>query len=127
MRRLALTLVLLIWPMTGQCEVIPALQEGATDANARYSVRHQRVKSSRQHRHHSRRTSAGGKSIRDVLHSSGSVSFVHRQPPILFPYTTGTSVLDAFEGRRPAIDMDSCSNPWRDIVFNMKVDALAAY
>jgi hypothetical protein len=123
MRRLALTIVVLLWPMTGQCEVTTAQQEGASNANARYrTYRHSR-------RHHRKHvvddTAIRDDSSRARSGSARSVDFSVRHDPIRYPWTTGTSILDAFEGRRPAIDMDSCSNPWRDIVFTSSVDALA--
>lgn len=122
---IAAAIAVIFTPMTGQCDVTPALKEGAMNAHARY--RTHRYKS-----HHHRRHVVDHHRIRDGNPSSSSrssrgLAFGVRHDPIVFLYTTGTTILDSFEGRRPAIEPNSCADSIRILDYNIMVDALARY
>lgn len=46
----------------------------------------------------------------DAMGSYGSTGF-HTQKAVVFPYATGTSILDAYTGREPIISASSCAYP----------------
>lgn len=76
-----------------------------TSANARY-VRHHR------HRGHHRDPVYNpdrGRISPDTAVVKASWPYV--QEKVIFPYATGTSILDDYSGRRPVISGASCANP----------------
>lgn len=123
-------LVLLSWPVIGRCDDAQPLKTEKYDALARYRSHVHRNARHSKHRYRS-----------DVVHRNTTLyepprgdapamvkgSFEERRPAIRYPYTTGTSILDAFEGRRPAIDDNSCLSPVRDIQYLTALDAMARY
>lgn len=126
--------VVLSWPVIGQCDDARRLTLGEYDAvrnsNARYerTSRRHHVRSRTRHRSDDVQRST---SIYEPDLSSPPAmvkgSFEERRPAIRYPYTTGTSILDAFEGRRPAIDDNSCLSPVRDLQYLTALDAMARY
>lgn len=50
----------------------------------------------------------------EKAHASTDGRSLSQQEPIRFPYTTGTTILDAFEGRKPVIGRSDCAYPGQD-------------
>lgn len=121
-------LVICLWPMIGQTAQRSPTTEEFYSANARYThSRHYRA--SVRHRNH-------GHTDRHVLRSTDhplrhtlaqGAEFTDKKAPITYAFTTGTSVLDAYEGRKRLIENNSCLNPWRDLDYYLAVDAFATY
>lgn len=121
-------LVICLWPMTGQTAQRSLTTEEFYSANARYThSRHYR--SSVRHRH-SRRSHSNP--VRDtdnpVRHTlAQGTEFTDKKAPVLFPFTTGTTILNRYGRWYRGVSEVQCVNPWDDMRFLLILDTFATY
>ncbi len=125
--RYVVCLVCLLSLMTGRCA--DARRLSLEEYNARRntsSTERQYVRRSHRYQHGSRRSSTSdGSSHANASAVAGP--FERLSPAIRFPFHTGTSILDNYEGRLPAIMANSCADPQRDVRMFLVLDAFARY